>query len=105
MTHSMFGGGFEAWAIIALVVEIGPAANHRSLEFRQQRLYSAVEFSLAEIAARPVIADIIGIVEFFGSDNEVADTDLPRQVLCVRDFSARHTGAVRGHGHCAIAQS
>ena len=74
----MLGGRFQAGAIIALIVEVGAAANHFRAQFRQQCLDLAVKLALAVIAARAVVADIVGVLKLVGGNDPVADADLVR---------------------------
>ena len=71
----MFRGGRESGSIIALVVQISAAAKYRYTKFRQYRFNSGVEFVFAIVAARAVVPDVVGVVEFLGLNDAVVYPD------------------------------
>ena len=82
----MLGRRRQAGAIVAQVVEVGPAANDGVAQLGQQRLDSGVQFALAEIAAGAVVADVIRIGEFARADDDVPDADLRGETAGVGEF-------------------
>src|SRR5206468_2784150 len=51
----------QAGPIVTSVIKIGPAANDIDAKLRQQFFDAAVEFDLAKVAARAVVANVVGV--------------------------------------------
>ena len=104
VADAVFRGRLQARPIVALVVEVGAAANHVHAQTRQQRLDATIQLALAVIAAGTVVADVIRVGELGGGDDEMTDADLLCQPPGVLDFGARHAGAVGGDGDGVVAE-
>ncbi len=74
----MLGRRLQARAVVALIVEVGAAANHLDAQLRQQCLDLTIKLALAVIAARAVVANVIWILKFIGGNDAVADANLLR---------------------------
>src|SRR4029077_7997913 len=105
MADLMLGRRLQTWAVIALIVKVRAAADHIDAQLRQERLDLTLKLALAVIAARAVVADVIGILKFFCRDDMVANADLLHQAASVGNFRARHAGAVSSYGGSTIAES
>ena len=97
-------GRLQPGAVVARVVEVGPATDDAHAQPRQQRLDARVQLVLAVVAAAAVVAEVIGVVELLGGDDLVADADQRRQPAGVVELGAGDAGAVGGDGDGPLAQ-
>src|SRR5262245_38011817 len=104
MAYLALGGGLQAWPIIPLVVEVGPAADRANAERRQQFGDGVVQLAFAVVAARAVVAQVVGILELVGADDLVANSNQLRNALGFLQLGTWHAGAVGGDGNGAIAE-
>ena len=76
MPHGVLGSRRQPRTVISPVIDIRAAADRRYAQLREQRFDPAVQLALAVITTRPVVADIVGIVKFFGDDESMPYANL-----------------------------
>src|SRR6516162_8805044 len=104
MPHSMFRRRLQSRPVVALVVQIGAAADDGNAEPGQESFNLAVKLVLAIVAAGAVVTDIIRIHEFIRSNDVVPDANQLGQFSGFVDLSSRHARAVARHGNGTIAE-
>src|SRR5207253_518967 len=77
---------------------------HGYTELWQQCFDSAIQLTLAVIAARAIVADVGAILEFLRGDDLMTNADLLSQPAGVFDLAACDTRAIRRHGHRLLTE-
>ena len=88
--------------MVAQIVRIGTRGDHVDPELPDQPGKPPVELALAEVAAIRLIAEVVRVCKFLGTDHAVADTDPAGQFLGLLELSSGQAVRNRRHGNRGI---
>ena len=76
--HLVFGSRSHAGAIVSGIIDVGTVENRGHVEFGNDAINLAVKLGLTVVTAIGRVAEVFGIVEFVGRNDDVSNADLVR---------------------------